>query len=150
MNFFRRIKIGFLDVRNFFRFRKDITKEADWSLSKFNEFDLHLNKIKNVIYTTVNIPVDYQLHAQDDMKFRYLLDLVKPINNYLMNDLHWEEYLTCRFLHFEDSENPTNPVMTYQVEWKYTPYEINRFPFWRNIFLVIVFVCLLGFGMTLI
>lgn len=148
MNFFKRIKVAFLDVRNFFKFRKDISKEADWHLSKFNEFNLHMNKLKNIIFTTVNIPIDYELHAKDDMKFRYLLDLVKPINTYLANDLSWGEYLTCRFLHFEDSENPTTPVMTYQVEWKFTPYEVNRFSFWRNLFLGIAFICFAGFGIS--
>lgn len=143
MNFFKKqfniIKVGFKDIRNFSLFKKDILLEINNSKSLFHDYNLHINKLKNIIYTDVNIPDDYEQNATDKMKLDYLIDLIKPINQYFQQQLLWGEYLTYKFYHYENNDDPSELIKTYHVEWEFTPYECYNFRFWRNLIILFLF-----------
>lgn len=150
---FNIIRQGFYDIRDFFRFRKVIKHEEDYKKSEYNYYELKSNKIKNIIYKIVDIPEDYEKNGTEEQRYIYLLDLIKPINNYFQNKLHWGEYLICKFFHFENEEDPKEEVYSYQIEWIFCPLALNRFSFYRNIILlilIIVGIILIGINFSFI
>ena len=143
---FQILKQGYYDIKNFYKFKKDMIKEADFSKSDFNKYHLNLNKYKTVIYTQLDIPENFEEAGSDEMKYQYLLDLIKPINNYLQNKLFWGEYLVYNFLHFENEEDPNQKIRSYIVTWAFTPISINTFKFYRNLFLTLGFLLAIIFS----
>ena len=131
---------GFIDIKNFKLFKKEIKEQEDIPNSTWHRFDLHHNKISNIIYTTINIPDDYERSADDRQKWLYIKDLIKPINQYLSIDLNWGEYLDFKCYHYENADDPNDIIYTYQIEWKFVPFAFNTFAWWRNMIFNVLLV----------
>ena len=127
------LKQGILDIKNFIKFRKTIITEEQSPKSKFNELGLHANKLKNIIYTVKDIPENYETAGTDAMKYYYLIDLCRPINNYFQSTLNWGEYMIYEFWHFENLDEPKENVFTYQIEWHFKPICLFRPMFWFDL-----------------
>lgn len=133
------IRSTYLDIVNFWKFRKTLKTEEDNPNSKFNAFNLKTNKLRNVLYKNVVIPEEFQRNLPEHMIRDKILDIVKPINMYLQNELIWGEYLSFNIWHFTDEEHK-EIIMDYVVEWKYYPFMLGTWRFWRNLSLFAFFI----------
>lgn len=147
MNFFKKqyniLKQGFVDVKNYFLWKKTIKNEISRYKSEFVTYDLNVNKSFTSIHKFVDMPVDYEKEKSFSDKFYYLVDVIKPINNYLKNKLGWGEYLTYRFYKIEDPDNANDVVYTYLVVWYFRPIRLTSFSFWRNLIILLGLIAVL-------
>ena len=129
MNF---LKAGYLDIVNFFRFRRSIKKEVDNPNSEFNKFRLKTNKLKNIIYKDFDISENEATALTDNMIMQKIIERLNPINLYFQTELVWAEYLSFTIWHYTDEERK-ELILSYRAEWKYYPFVINTWKFWLKL-----------------
>lgn len=114
---------GFRDIRNFFRFKKEMKGLYKMRDSKFNEFKLHVNKFGNILYTQINCSDNDFMNAGYDYE-RMLMMKLQPVIDYLSDDLNWGDYLTMQVQNFVDEETG-EPSLSYGILFIYTGYTMT-------------------------
>lgn len=135
------LKQGWKDIRAFFAFKRDMMNEEskDSMESVWHIEELKHNKFWNVIYKTVDIPQEYENGATDQMKFNYIMDQCRNVNEWFDFILLWGEYLIYRVFHYSNEEDPSEKVLTYQVEWHFVPIALTQKKFWAIFILFLIF-----------
>ena len=123
MKLFRKIIQSFIDFRNFFKFRKDIKHEFYTRDSKFNALNLKRNWLGDVIYVQINCTDVDLMNAEYDSERMVMLKL-RPIVEYLSQELDWGDYLNPQIANFVDEDN--NPSLSYGVLFVFTPVMSSR------------------------
>lgn len=127
-----------MDIKNYFRFRKEMKRESRHRDSKFNKLGLKLNWLKNVVYVQVNCTDDDLMNANYDQE-TMLLRKIRPIVSYLGEELGWSDYLSPQVSNFVDESG--NPSLSFGVLFVFTPY---RFSFTRAIFTTLITLGIIG------
>ena len=130
---------GFRDIRNFFRFKKEMKGLYKMRDSKFNEFKLHVNKFGNILYTQINCSDNDFMNAGYDYE-RMVMMKLQPIIDYLSEDLNWGDYLTMQVQNFVDEETG-EPSLSYGILFIYTGYSMTMAKaFWLALTGVLVLI----------
>lgn len=111
-----------MDFRNFFRFRKEIKRELMEPKSGMNTLGIKRNWLGNILYTQINC-TDAELMGVDYNYDRMIMNKLKPIVNYLGQDLGWSDYLVPQVSNFVDEED--NPTLSYGVLFIFTGYSLT-------------------------
>lgn len=131
------IKQGFVDIKNYFLWKKTIKDEIHRYKSEFITYELNVNRWFTNIHKFVDMPIDYENEKTFSDKFYYLVEMIKPINNYLKNKLGWGEYLTYRFYKIEDPDDVNDTVYTYLVVWYWRPIRFSSIRFWITLLIAL-------------
>lgn len=124
---------GFRDIRNFFRFRREMKALYKLRDSKFNKFGLHINRFGNIIYTQINCSDNDFMNANYDYD-RMVMMKLEPITDYLSEELNWGDYLTMQVQNFVDEETG-EPSLSYGILFVYTGYTMTMAKaFWYTLF----------------
>lgn len=143
------MKQGFIDVKNYFLWKKTIKNEILRYKSEFITYDLNVNNRYTTIHKFVDMPPEYETSKSFSDKFYYLVEMIKPVNNYLKNQLGWGEYLTYRFYKIEDPDDANDTVYTYLVVWYFRPIVLSRPIFWIYLIITLGIIgCLLWLGIS--
>ena len=129
-----------LDIKNYFKFRKEMTREFYSRDSKFNKLGLHMNWLKNIVYTQINCTDEDLMNANYDQE-TMVLKKIKPMVDYLSEDLGWSDYLSPQISNFVDDSN--EPTLSYGILFVFTPYRLTAATFLLN---TIVSLGLIGTG----
>lgn len=114
---------GISDIRNFFRFRREMKALYKLRDSKFNKFNLKINKFGNILYTQINCSdTDFMNSGYDYEKM--LMTKLEPITDYLSEELNWGDYLTMQVDNFVD-EDTNEPTLSYGILFIYTGYTMT-------------------------
>lgn len=126
----------FVDLKNFFKFKKEISHEISLRDSKFNKFELKRNWLGNIVYVQLNFS-DTELMGVDYNENALIQTKLKPIVSYLSSELGWGDYLTLQISNFVDEEG--NPTLSYGVLFIFTGYVLTLTKlFWWTICLFAV------------
>lgn len=126
----------FVDLKNFFKFKKEISQEISLRDSKFNKFELKRNWLGNIVYVQLNFS-DAELMGVDYNENALIQTKLKPIVSYLSSELGWGDYLTLQISNFVDEEG--NPTLSYGVLFIFTGYVLTLTKlFWWTICLFAV------------
>ena len=124
---------GFRDIRNFFRFKRDMNALYKLRDSKFNKFNLHINKFGNILYTQINCSDNDFMNAGYDYE-KMLMMKLQPIIDYLSEELNWGDYLRLQVQNFVDEETG-EPSLSYGILFIYTGYSMTMSKaFWLGLF----------------
>ena len=124
---------GFRDISNFFHFKRDMNALYKLRDSKFNKFNLHINKFGNILYTQVNCSDNDFMNAGYDYEKMIMMKL-QPIIDYLSEELNWGDYLRLQVQNFVDEETG-EPSLSYGILFIYTGYSMTMSKaFWLCLF----------------
>lgn len=124
---------GFRDIHNFFRFKRDMNTLYKLRDSKFNKFNLHINKFGNILYTQINCSDNDFMNAGYNYE-KMLMIKLQPIIDYLSEELNWGNYLRLQVQNFVDEETG-EPSLSYGILFIYTGYSMTMTKaFWLSIF----------------
>lgn len=113
---------AFIDFKNFFKFKKDISRELREPKSGMNTLGIKRNWIGNILYIQINCTENDLMNA--DYNFdRMVMTKLKPIVQYLGKDLGWSDYLVPQVNNFVDEDN--NPSLSYGVLFVFTGYSLT-------------------------
>lgn len=127
MDFYElKIVQSFMDLKNFFKFKKDISHEENLRDSKFNKFGLKKNWLGNIVYVQLNFS-DADLMGVDYNENAMIQTKLSPIVSYLSSELGWGDYLTPQISNFVDEEG--NPTLSYGVLFVFTGYNLTMTKF---------------------
>lgn len=121
----------FMDVKNFFKFKKEVKREFYTRDSKFNKFKLKRNWLGNVIYVQLDFSDEDLMNANYDSETMVMRRL-QPIIEYLSRELDWGDYLTPQISNFIDEDE--NPSLSYGVLFIFTPIRLTISKFIMNLF----------------
>jgi hypothetical protein len=121
----------FMDIINFFRFKKDVKHEFYQRDSKFNKFKLKRNWLGNIIYVQLDFSDEDLMNANYDSETMVMRRL-QPIIEYLSRELDWGDYLTPQISNFIDEDE--NPSLSYGVLFIFTPIRLTLSKFIMNLF----------------
>ena len=88
------------DVKAYRQFRKDVKYELSRADSKMTKYNIKENWLGNVLYVQINC-TDLDLRTAEFDTDRMLLMKMKPIVEYLGDELGWSEYLVPQISNFE-------------------------------------------------
>lgn len=127
---------GISDIRNFFRFRREMKALYKLRDSKFNKFNLKINKFGNILYTQINCSdTDFMNSGYDYEKM--LMTKLEPVTDYLSEELNWGDYLTMQVDNFVD-EDTNEPTLSYGILFIYTGYTMTMTKaFWLAVSLLL-------------
>lgn len=128
------------DIRNFFRFKKDIKREIKRRDSKFNKFKLKKNWLGNVIYVQIDCDDEDLMNANYDAENMLKIKL-SPIVTYLSSELNWGDYLTPQISNFVDEDG--NLTLSYGILFVFTGY---RLTFTRALVYLLLSLGIIGGG----
>ena len=114
---------GFRDIVNFFRFRREMKSLYKLRDSKFNKFNLHINKFGNILYTQINCSDNDFMNADYNYE-RMVMTKLQPITDYLSEELNWGDYLTMQVQNFIDDETGES-TLSYGILFIYTGYSMT-------------------------
>lgn len=118
----KKIVQSFFDIKNFFRFRKDIKRELAEPKSGMNNLGIKRNWLGNILYMQINCTDTDLMNAGYDFD-RMVMIKLKPAVQYLGQDLGWSEYLVPQVNNFVDEEG--NPTLSYGILFIYTGYRMT-------------------------
>jgi len=118
----KKIVQSFFDIKNFFRFRKDIKRELAEPKSGMNNLGIKKNWLGNILYMQINCTDADLMNAGYDFD-RMVMIKLKPAVQYLGQDLGWSEYLVPQVNNFVDEEG--NPTLSYGILFIYTGYRMT-------------------------
>lgn len=122
------------DIRNYINWIQVISKERDNKDSKFNKFNLDHNFFY-ILYLTITLPLEDKI-LPDPIKRLRVVETLKPIHQYLDEDLGFADYITPEFNQFFDEED--EPTLTYGIIYRFTfKYLSLKWVLTRTIFLSI-------------
>lgn len=136
----RKMVQAFYDVKNFFRFRKDIKRELAEPKSGMNSLGIKRNWLGNILYTQINCTDTDLMNAGYDFD-RMIMIKLKPVVQYLGHDLGWSEYLVPQVSNFIDDDE--NPTLSYGILFVYTGY---RMTMTKALFWILGILGLIGGG----
>lgn len=111
------------DLSNYFKFRKEMTAAEKFRDSKFNQYGLKLNWLKNVVYTQIDC-TDEDLMNFDYDEERMVMSKIEPIVKYLGGEgLGWSDYLSPQISNFVDELG--EPTLSYGVLFVFSPYRLT-------------------------
>lgn len=110
------------DVINYFKFRREMTHEFYVRDSKFNKLGLHLNWLKNIVYTQINCTDEDLMNANYDQE-TMVLRKIRPMVEYLGTELNWSDYLIPQISNFVDEDG--EPSLSFGILFVYTPYRLT-------------------------
>lgn len=111
------------DLSNYFKFRKEMTAAEKFRDSKFNQYGLKLNWLKNVVYTQIDC-TDEDLMNFDYDEERMVMSKIEPIVKYLGGEgLGWSDYLSPQISNFVDEFG--EPTLSYGVLFVFSPYRLT-------------------------
>ena len=135
MNFFQ----GFRDIINFFRFRKEMKGLYKMRDSKFNKFNLRVNKFGNILYTQINCSDNDLMNADYNYEKMIYMKL-QPVIDYLSDELNWGDYLTMQVQNFVEEESG-EPSLSYGILFIYTGYTMTMTKaFWITLISLIILI----------
>lgn len=111
-----------MDFRNFFKFRKEIGRELREPKSGMNSLGIKRNWLGNILYVQINCS-DVDLRNADYDFDRMVMTKLKPIVQYLGQDLGWSDYLVPQVNNFVDEHD--NPSLSYGVLFVFTGYSLT-------------------------
>jgi hypothetical protein len=124
---------GFRDIGNFFRFKREMNALYKLRDSKFNKFNLHINRFGNILYTQINCSDTDFMNAGYDYE-KMLKIKLQPIIDYLSEELNWGDYLRLQLQNFVDEETG-EPSLSYGILFIYTGYSMTMSKaFWLGLF----------------
>ena len=118
----KKIVQSFFDIKNFFKFRKDIKRELAEPKSGMNNLGIKRNWLGNILYMQINCTDTDLMNAGYDFD-RMVMIKLKPAVQYLGQDLGWSEYLVPQVNNFVDEEG--NPTLSYGILFIYTGYRMT-------------------------
>lgn len=130
---------SYWDIKNFFRFRKQMKGFAADPNSQFSKFGLKVNWLGNMVYTQYDLGRDRALYMTDRQKTAYLIDLSRLTNSYLCDDLAWRDYILTDFIDFTDL-NTGEISGSYGVTFTFTPISLTNMKMYR----MIIFIAILA------
>ena len=116
------MKQFFVDLSNFFKFKRDVKSELARANSKMTRYNIKPNWLGNILYTQVNCEEIDLINCEYD-SFQMLSNRIKPIVHYLSEELGWGEYLVPQISNFVDEEG--NPSLSYGVLFIFTGYKLT-------------------------
>lgn len=127
---------GLRDISNFFKFRRQMKALYNLRDSKFNKYNLKINKFGNILYTQINCSdTDFMNSGYDYEKM--LMIKLQPVIDYLSEELDWGDYLTLQVDNFVD-EDTNEPSLSYGILFIYTGYAMTMTKaFWLAICLLL-------------
>lgn len=120
----------FMDIKNFFKFKKDVKREFYLRDSKFNKFKLKRNWLGNIIYVQLDFSDEDLMNANYDSETMVMRRL-QPIIEYLSRELDWGDYLRPQISNFIDEDE--NPSLSYGVLFIFTPVRLTLNKFMMNL-----------------
>jgi hypothetical protein len=111
-----------MDFRNFFKFRKEIGRGLREPKSGMNSLGIKRNWLGNILYVQINCS-DVDLRNADYDFDRMVMTKLKPIVQYLGQDLGWSDYLVPQVNNFVDEND--NPSLSYGVLFVFTGYSLT-------------------------
>ena len=111
-----------IDFKNFFKFRSDISREMSEPKSGFNSLHLKRNWLGNILSVQINCTDADFMNAGYDYD-RMVMIKLKPIVQYLGQDLGWSDYLVPQVNNFVDEND--NPSLSYGVLFIFTGYSLT-------------------------
>ena len=120
----------FMDIKNFFKFKKEVKREFYTRDSKFNKFKLKRNWLGNIIYVQLDFSDEDLMNANYDSETMVMRRL-QPIIEYLSRELDWGDYLTPQISNFIDEDE--NPSLSYGVLFIFTPVRLTIPKFIMNL-----------------
>ena len=131
---------AFIDFKNFFKFKSDISRELREPKSGMNSLGIKRNWLGNILYVQINCTDADFMNADYDYD-RMLMTKLKPIVQYLGHDLGWSDYLVPQVNNFVDEND--KPTLSYGVLFLFTGYSLTLTKLlWSSLFLL----CGLGVG----
>lgn len=130
----------FIDLKNFFAFRKQIKHEMEQAKSGMTKFGIKRNGLGNILYVQLDC-TDSDLrdaNFQDDVM---VINKLTPIVKYLSQDLGWGEYLVPQINNFVDEEG--NQTLSYGVLFIFSGYSLSMTNF---LWFVLINLGLIGAG----
>jgi hypothetical protein len=129
----------FSDIKNFLRFRREMKSLYKLRDSKFNAYNLRVNKFGNIIYTQVNCTdTDFMNSGYDYEKM--LMTKLQPVIDYLADELDWGDYLTMQINNFVDEET-NEPSLSYGILFIFTGYSLTMTKaFWTAVISLLLFI----------
>lgn len=109
--------IAWMDVVNFFRFKKDFDEEEADDRTDYHRFHLRRNKLKNIIYCQWNFTDTDLMYADYDsnkMCMRKFSEIAKYISK-----LGWGEYINPDAQNFIDEKG--DATLSYAYIFEFTP-----------------------------
>ena len=113
---------AFMDFKNFFKFKKDISRELSEPKSGMNSLGIKRNWLGNILYVQINC-TDTDLRNADYNFDRMVMTKLKPVIQYLGQDLGWSDYLVPQVNNFVDEND--NPSLSYGVLFVFTGYNLT-------------------------
>ena len=121
------IKAAWNDFDNYRDWKRTIRAEEANSESTFNNFNMGRNYFFNV-YVVVTLPGEDAVLPEEVQKMR-VYETIRPINNYLDNQLKFAEYLTPEFSRVIQDGQPT---LSFLVVYKFTFHKLSiKWILWR-------------------
>ena len=90
----------YIDIKNFFLFRKEMKRLSEDSRSEFNQLGLNVNWLGNIVYTHKMIGKDRAIAFDDRLISGYLKEQTQIEHSYLFDKLNWGELGNPRILKF--------------------------------------------------
>lgn len=114
------------DFRNFVQFRKDVKSEMARANSKMTRLNIKKNWLGNILYVQINCTDADLMNCEYDYN-RMLMMKMKPIVDYLGDELQWGEYLVPQVNVFVDEDG--NPSLSYGVLFLFMGYSLTMTKF---------------------
>lgn len=117
------IYFSILDIKNFLSFRKIMKRLSKDPNSKFSKMNLHLNKLGNIVYSSILLDKEHALYP-DVQKVSFIKNFTYPAHKYLFDELLWGEYLVTEIQEFSDMNG--NKSSYYGITYTFKPIAINN------------------------
>lgn len=114
----------YIDIKNFFQFRKEIKNLAMNPQSTFNKYGLKVNWLGNIVYCHKLIDNNRMIAFDDRLKNNYLVEVTQLEHDYLFHELNWGEFLLTNFIEFSDENG--NQSGCYGVTFTFTPISLGN------------------------
>ena len=128
------------DVKAYRQFRKDVKYELSRADSKMTKYNIKENWLGNVLYVQINC-TDLDLRTAEFDTDRMLLMKMKPIVEYLGDELGWSEYLVPQISNFVNDDGEHS--LSYGVLFIFSGYSLTMT---KLLGFVLIVLLLLGAG----
>ena len=128
---------SFIDIKNFFKFRREMKRLENERDSKFNKFKLKTNWLGNIVYVQLDFN-DTDFMGADFNENSMLQTKLLPIVTYLSSELGWGDYLVPQVSNFVDEDD--NRSLSYGILFVFTGYSmtLSKFLWWTLSSLVVL------------
>jgi len=111
------IYLAYIDIINYFAWKKIVKKEEKDPNSKYNKFGFKRNFFYDIFITISLDDIDKALPLEGQ---RYnVIEKLAPVNRYIDEELGFAECIVPEFNQFFDKDN--NPTLTFLIGYRFTP-----------------------------